>query len=204
MSRRGKIKLILLSIALAPFLAAGGYFYGETLKKDPDFCVSCHLSGGKALHQPKMDLMRANPVQSLAGVHYRLDSGALGCPDCHKGVDWRGKVEIAYIEIKNTFRYFLASFHEPKEIEYPITDALCLKCHDKLKGKAGPLSFHSFNSHNGMKQVACWQCHTVHAERSDDGRLINIKKVISQCDLCHKYAETSPMVRRTLGLDGDN
>lgn len=195
------MKRIFIFTFFVLIFAATGWLLPGQLKQKPDFCVSCHITDTKKLHGAKMDAMKSAPPQNLASAHYHLKTKSVGCPDCHRGTDFKSSLEVFYFEIKNTLRYFVGSFHEPDKIEVLVHDPVCLGCHMGLITKLQKPKYHAYPSHDGIKRVLCVECHKTHMLRPENEKFLDMSVVLAQCDKCHKNSVTSPMVIKSLGLD---
>ena len=165
---------------------------------DPEFCVSCHLAGGEALHAPKMRRMRQRPPVDMAGAHNAAPRGGAGCPECHHGSGLRERALTFMLQARNTAKYFLAAYREPERLEYPVSDAVCGGCHTGLRAKVKPFSYHSYQSHETPGKAGCAACHPAHIP-AGEGMQRN-QAVLEQCGLCHRHPETHHEIRRMLGL----
>ncbi|HEB71972.1 MAG TPA: hypothetical protein ENI77_05070 [Nitrospirae bacterium] len=189
------VPLLAVVIALATSLS-----YNTIVR--PDFCVSCHLlsDSNKPLHQKKMEMMTSDKPLSLAGVHFKSKKSKLGCPECHHGTNVSEKMEIFWFQVKNTFLYFVGNYEEPKTLTSPVSDKFCSSCHGGMRAKAGSVSYHSMMSHDGLKEIACVKCHTLHTPPATGGGFLDKKKVLTACALCHKNPAQSEALQKLLGL----
>ncbi|VAX22749.1 hypothetical protein MNBD_NITROSPINAE01-318 [hydrothermal vent metagenome] len=195
------MKPVFTFLVFALLLACVGWFLPGVLKQKPDFCVSCHITDTKKLHGAKMQAMRATPPQNLASFHHNLKNKSMNCPDCHRGVDFKSSLAVFYFEVKNTFSYFLGSFHEPDKTEVPVNNRVCTGCHAGLVAKAKEPTYHAYPSHEGIKRVLCTGCHKAHSPKTEAEKFLNVSVLLSRCDKCHKNSITSPMIIKSLGLD---
>ncbi|VAX17993.1 hypothetical protein MNBD_NITROSPINAE04-140 [hydrothermal vent metagenome] len=170
--------------------------------KSPGFCVSCHLpsDSSKPLHQKKMEMMISDKPLSLAGVHYKSEKSALGCLECHHGANLSEKMGIFWFQIKNTFLYFIGNYEEPKTLTSPVSDKFCSSCHGGMRAKAVSPNYHSMMSHDGLKEITCVKCHTLHTPPAPGGGFLDKKKVLTACALCHKNPAQSEILQKSLGV----
>lgn len=194
---------LLFAIVIPPllFIAWRG---GESLKRQPWFCVSCHLPSGTRLHDEKMKAMTATPPESLAGIHFHIKPVGVGCYDCHGGMDFVDMSRVFWLETKNTLKYIFMKFDEPKKAERAIPDPFCKPCHAELREKSTRGSYHHFASHENIRELSCVDCHTTHTRRTGDGGFLDRAMVIKKCGVCHKNPEASPSLAQSLGVKGAN
>jgi len=202
--RYGIVRSIALAAVLLAVAMTLAMVLSDRITESPDFCVSCHLpsdKSGKPLHQKKMKMMTsANPFLSLAGVHFKNAKSKLGCPECHHGRNLHERVEILWFQIKNTFIYFMGHYEEPRSLASPISDEFCSSCHGGLKAKAVRFGYHSFMSHDGLKEITCVKCHAMHTPQVKGGGFLDKNRVLASCALCHKNPAQSEPLRKALGL----
>lgn len=196
----GLVKSIALAaLSLVIFTALAMAISDKIIKRD-NFCVSCHLPSGKPLHQAKMEMMTSKPPLSLAGVHFQNKKSPLGCPECHHGTNLTEQITVFWFQTKNTLLYFTGRFEEPRTLEAPVTDRLCASCHHDLKVKAVEFKYHSFMSHDGLKQITCTTCHPAHSAPVEGGGFLDKDKILLACALCHKNPGQSAPLQKSLGL----
>lgn len=181
--------LLLAGVALMGVVGAftAGIAITDHLEQDNDFCIACHLSAGKPLHQDKFTtFFRVDEeVTTLAAAHYVGEKESFKCVDCHNGATVGDKLLIKAQAARDTFAYFLGTFQEPDHMRFALGNRLCLKCH--ATGGQNPekkKAFHNASYHTDLP-LACYECHTVHPQASPDTRFLRRQTVRPLCDRCH-------------------
>lgn len=184
MNRKKKLLLILVFLIL---LGSGSGFTLSQYKRDPAFCVSCHLPNGKPLHEPKYKNFTGYPSVDLASRHAEVVSDpnrSFACATCHTGSNLNEQMEVLRLEIVNTGRYFFGTFQEPEKLDHPMGDPNCTGCHTKIT--AHPNGFHSFKAHQPTLTVRCIECHTIHSEKGEKSYyFIEPAPLLKNCKRCH-------------------
>jgi hypothetical protein len=187
--RTRRIALAALAAALvAPLLWAGS----DRLEQNDDFCNACHLGSGTPLHIAiRGDFGRIPPV-SLAAAHgsVPIDGRPFRCIDCHGGASLPGRVRVKTLAARDLLWYVVGHFGEPTEMQSPLWDEDCQRCHPGFDEPASEAwetpRFHELPVHNVELGIACVACHGSH---TDDGapeaHFLSTSAVRGQCTLCH-------------------
>lgn len=167
----------------------------DRLEQRNDFCTSCHLGPDVPLHiDIRTDFDAASP-RSLASLHAsstvagREDS-AFRCIDCHGGESVRGRARVKALAAKDAFWYMVDRFEEPSQMEWPLWDEDCRKCHPGFDTRrAQPWEnqrFHELPLHNVDLGVDCVECHRSHDSTGDpESYFMREDRVRIQCSRCH-------------------
>ncbi len=181
----------LLVSAVAVF--AAGIAITDRLEQDNEFCIACHLSERKRLHQEKFTTF--SPVQgwvtTLAAAHYvGAKPKAFTCIDCHNGASINDKLLIKAQAARDTVAYFMGAFKEPDHMRFALGNRLCLNCH--ITGGRNPdqeTAFHNASHHTDLPLI-CYECHTVHPRADFDTGFLRRETVQPLCDNCHARLES--------------
>ncbi len=195
---------LIVGLLVTAVVATTGWFIKEHLKESAQFCVSCHLTDTKSLHADKYARMRAVPPESLAGVHFQLQTKKIVCADCHRGFGIEDRLLENWLELKNSFVYFFGSVREPEKTVLAVKNKACLPCHnDLLKPEKDLLShprFHSLQAHDGIDKPLCADCHRQHNSKGRNGSFLEKATLVRQCKTCHQKAEDAVFIRNALRI----
>lgn len=142
---------------------AGGTFAGVGhLKRDNAFCTACHVDG-RRLHTDQYRALVRGAGNTLAARHgppVRVADGRrpMRCVDCHRGVSPRDKVRLQLTALGDVAVYLAGRAAEPEGLSYPMPDANCTACHDRITGGR----FHRIRAHRAPIPVRCTECHAAH------------------------------------------
>ena len=167
-------------------------------ERDNRFCVSCHLSEEKPLHEEKFNRFLASASRDLAGVHHAKK--AVICIDCHGGADLPMRLQVWAVAAYDTVKFLAGRFKEPDHMRLPLRDKECSQCHtpilksvpklsaeqeEALEGRVAD-SYHGIKDHDTVK-VACVRCHTSHtADGGAKTQFLARPRVQPICLECHK------------------
>ena len=164
-----------------------GIVVTDYLEQDNVFCISCHATGAKRLHQKKFDTFFpiAGRITTLAAAHHGAGDKLFKCVDCHNGATITDKLRIKVQAAGDTVAYFLGDFEEPDSLRLPLGNRLCLECH-KTGGRIPDkeTAFH-FASQHGNLPFVCYDCHTVHRPAKRETLFLRRDIVQPLCDDCH-------------------
>ncbi len=182
---------LFLLLAGAPAAAVAAFGAGvavtDYLERDNVFCVSCHVTGAKRLHQDKFDT--SFPVDgraaTLAAAHHGAGVEPFKCVDCHNGATVADKLLIKAQAARDTVAYFMGDFEEPERMRFALGNRLCLKCHTTAgKTPETPTAFHNAPHHTDLPFL-CYACHAVHRQARLETRFLMRDIVQPVCDSCH-------------------
>ncbi len=164
-----------------------GVVVTDYLEQDNVFCVSCHATSAKRLHQDKFDT--SFPVggqnTTLAAAHHSTSDKQFKCVTCHNGATFTDKLWIKAQAAGDTVAYLLGEFEEPEILRFSLGNRLCLKCH--TTGGRNPdeeAAFHNAGDHDSLPFI-CYECHTVHRRAKRETRFLRRDIVQPLCDDCH-------------------
>jgi nitrate/TMAO reductase-like tetraheme cytochrome c subunit len=179
--RRWRWALVVLVAAVLPVSVV------KRLDQDNRFCVACHLHG-----EAMRNMVAAKPV-TLAGAHFH--AAPAGHPErcftCHSGEGVVGWSQVTALSAWDAARWVLGDRHEPTAMRLPLTNAACLKCHEKqVHGTKSSQDetdrYHELADHTGVK-LPCVACHQVHRTGGTAARTwLQTDTVRPQCAKCHK------------------
>jgi hypothetical protein len=201
--RRRAGTLLGVAAALGAIAGPTGWLVTDRLERDNDFCTSCHLEPGVALHAALRRDFDARPAASLAAAHAAsgLEGRAAGdfrCIDCHGGASLAGRARVKALAAKDAFWYVVGHFEEPEGMRWPLWDEDCAKCHASFaEREAEPWRtprFHELSVHNVELGVGCVECHSAHEPGGNaEAWFLHAAAVRSQCARCHaEFEEESP------------
>lgn len=182
--------LLLLLVLLISGVAAfgAGIAITDYLEQDNEFCISCHLTDQKRLHQEKLTtfLPMQGQITTLAAAHYVGEKrGTFKCVDCHNGATFTDKLLIKAQAARDTVAYFMGSFQEPDHMRFALGNRVCLKCHTTSgRNPHNDTAFHNASYHTDLPFV-CYECHAVHPPAGSDTRFLRRHTVQQLCDSCH-------------------
>lgn len=189
--KRGWIWAVLVAALSAPL----AWVVTDRLERDDDFCNACHLAPGRPLHMELRRGFDAVPARSLAGFHGAAslpehDDRAFRCIDCHGGASFPGRARVKVLAALDGFWYATGHFDEPTQMEWPLWDEDCRKCHDRFaESKAEAWEsprFHQLAVHNVELGVDCVECHLVHEPGGQpEHAFLHASRVRTQCARCH-------------------
>lgn len=180
---------------------AAGWVVTDRLERENTFCVSCHLTETKPLHEAKLERFRARPPRTLAGAHGAAGAEtprgerAFRCIDCHGGTGPLGRLRVKALSARDAFWYVVGRFEEPEGMRWPLWDSDCRQCHADLgaEPEAGPgedPAFHDLAVHNHDLGVSCVTCHLAHERDGlQDFHFLHPRPVRAQCASCHPEME---------------
>ena len=175
----------------APVAAAASFGAGlavtDRLEQDNRFCIACHVSSEKRLHQDKYDgfLPVDGLAASLAAAHHGSKREPFKCVDCHNGATFTDKLMIKAQAASDSIAYFLGDFEEPRSMRFSLGNRLCQACHFKAGDTTGKTaSFHQADYHAKLPFI-CYECHQVHLQTKRETQFLERDVVQPLCDECH-------------------
>jgi nitrate/TMAO reductase-like tetraheme cytochrome c subunit len=182
---------LLLLFVGAPLAAAASFSAGlavtDRLEQDNRFCIACHVTEEKRLHQDKYDgfLPVDGLAASLAAAHHGDMVEPFKCVDCHNGATFSDKLMIKAQAASDTIAYFLGDFEEPRTMRFSLGNRLCQTCHSKAGDSAGKtVNFHQAD-HHAKLPFLCYECHQVHLQTKRETQFLERDVVQPLCDECH-------------------
>ncbi len=130
----GRARLLhLLSLAILPLiLLPFANFTVMEYTKQVSFCGSCHLA-----MQPYLDDMLKPGGQSLAALHFQdhfaPTQPGTECFECHANYGVHGTFEVKLEGLHDAYSYMTGNYKLPIRLTRPLSDDLCLKCHQYAK-----------------------------------------------------------------------
>jgi hypothetical protein len=122
------LALGILPLLLVPF----ANFTVMEYTKQVNFCGSCHLA-----MQPYLDDMLKPGGQSLSALHYqdRFSPTQPGteCYECHADYGVHGTFVVKLQGLHDAYSYLTGSYSLPIKLRRPLSDGLCLKCHQQAR-----------------------------------------------------------------------
>lgn len=174
-----------------------GFTFAASMESRDSFCGSCHT-------QPESTyLQRSTASQQVDLASYHTGQNTR-CIDCHSGRGIVGRVGAELMGAGNAFKWFTKTAVQPAPLNYPITDAHCLKCHQQVTSETYVPQNQTLkdlgDAQNGHWHVflprwqaqvsnagSCVTCHSSHTTTGDPKLLYLIDQPTSdQCDACHK------------------
>ncbi|MFQ5974655.1 MAG: NapC/NirT family cytochrome c [Alphaproteobacteria bacterium] len=182
---------LFLLLAGAPVAGAAVFGMGvavtDYLEQDNVFCISCHVSNAKRLHQDKFDTFFPidGQITTLAAAHHGAGNEPFKCVNCHNGATLTDKLLIKTQAARDTVAYLLGDFEEPELMRFSLGNRLCLKCHSSAgKNPEKETAFHNAGYHTNLPFI-CYACHTVHPQAKRETRFLKRDIVQPLCDECH-------------------
>ena len=180
--RRGVWIALLAALTSAP----AGWLISDQLEAQNEFCTSCHLDAATPLHEKKMSEFLREPGASLVAVH-RAAQDDFRCIDCHGGASFANQLRVKSVAARDAFFYLLGRFEEPQQMEHPLWNEDCAKCHASYSS-ARDDAFHAIGVHNlpdfGYDCVQCHQAHPTGRKASLD--FLETEPLITVCRNCHE------------------
>jgi len=182
---------LLLLLVGAPVAGTATFVPGlavtDYLERDNAFCIACHVTKEKRLHQDKYDgfFPVGGKPTTLAAAHHGSLREPFKCVDCHNGSTITDKLRIKAQAAGDTVAYFLGDFEEPELLRFSLGNRLCLECH--TTGGRNPdkeTGFHYARHHNNLPFI-CYECHSVHRQAKSETRFLKQDIVQPLCDECH-------------------
>ena len=146
--------------------------HAEYSEKGADTCLKCHDEDSD---YPVMDIFRT-PHGSTADKHSPFAQQQ--CESCHGPVGKHDKNRIR----KGESREPMIAFDKHSQVPVAERNAICASCHEKVDQSHWQGSIHQ------VSDVACSDCHTVHAV--NDPIQFNITQ-IEKCGSCHQSHKLS-------------
>jgi hypothetical protein len=186
----------LLAPLIVLMLGASSWIYADRIEEQNDFCNACHLTADMPLHlEIRQHFDRVIP-QTLAGVHGRgwvedREESAFRCIDCHAGAGPLERTTIRLLSVRDTLRYAVGAFEEPKGMSFDLSAKVCRGCHPAFRHSAAPgwsfRAFHGVPAHDDGQAPRCVRCHTVHESDGDAfAYFMNRARVDRECRTCHE------------------
>jgi nitrate/TMAO reductase-like tetraheme cytochrome c subunit len=125
--------LNLLSLAILPLiLLPFANFTVMEYTKQVNFCGSCHLA-----MQPYLNDMMTPGHQSLSALHYQdrfaPTQPGTACFECHATYGVHGTFVVKLQGLHDAYSYMLGNYTLPIKLKKPLSDEMCLKCHEHAK-----------------------------------------------------------------------
>ena len=176
------IALLTAAITGAP----AGWLISDQLEAQNEFCTSCHLDAAKPLHEQKMSDFRARPASSLVAAHHAAKEG-FRCIDCHGGASFVNRLRVKTVAARDAFFYVLGAFGEPKDMDHPLWNEDCVKCHATYKAERDD-AFHAIGVHNLPDfEYECVKCHQAHPTgRKAQLDYLETAPLVAVCRNCHE------------------
>jgi hypothetical protein len=122
---RGFVGVVIGGAALALLLAVGGFTFAASQESHDPFCASCHTQPESTFFQRSTD---PTPVD-LASFH---TGQTTRCIDCHSGPGLFGRMGAELLGARNALAWYTHTAIQPAKLTVPISDAICLKCHQDV------------------------------------------------------------------------
>jgi predicted CXXCH cytochrome family protein len=178
----------LLGLGLVACVAGGpaGWLVSDALEANNDFCTSCHLDSKTPLHAHKRRDFEAAPATSLVAAHHAAKA-EFRCIDCHGGASFPNKLRVKTVAARDAVQYVFGSFQEPEDMEFPLWNEDCTKCHATWKPERTD-AFHAIGVHNlPAFEFDCVQCHRAHPTGRDAALdFLASDDVLPVCRNCHE------------------
>jgi len=165
-------------------ILVSGWFVPDILKRNPEFCISCHLSRNEPLHKKKHEQFSGSVPVNLSGAHRRKAGKDFSCGDCHTGRRTHLLLRVKWLEFYNTVYYFFGNPKEPEKLDPELMpDENCEICHSEIKRDVG--TFHGLSAHIPKVLVPCVRCHVSHPAGRKDYFFIEMQRLLNACKTCH-------------------
>lgn len=175
-----------LALAAGLVAAPAGWLVTDHLESRNEFCTSCHLDAATPLHEPKMNDFLHEPAESLVSAHHAAKAG-FRCIDCHGGASFANQLRVKTVAARDAFMYVLERFDEPEDMEYPLWNEDCAKCHATYSPQRDD-AFHAIDVHNlpGF-EYDCVKCHLAHPTgRKASLDYLAPEPTVAVCRNCHE------------------
>lgn len=151
-TRKEWLKLLIITVSSLVFLSA--FTFGAVkVTNTSKFCLICHE-------------MRPEYVTWEASAHSKFN-----CTVCHLSPGFGNLVKFKLGLIKKVFEHFTNNYVTPVEIDNPIKNTVCLKCHNQRRNvsPAGDIKFP--HQKHLQEKLDCIQCHSgvVHGRIEENG-----------------------------------
>jgi predicted CXXCH cytochrome family protein len=126
------------------------------------------------------------PATSLIAAHHAAKA-EFRCIDCHGGASFANRLRVKAVAGRDAFFYLLGRFEEPTQMEHPLWNEDCSKCHARYK-PARDDAFHAIDVHN-LRDFAydCVQCHSAHPTgRKASLDYLETEPLVAVCRNCHE------------------
>jgi cytochrome c nitrite reductase small subunit len=138
-------KVLLIIVALAVVVGAGGSLVMVKASDNPAFCSTCHLM--KPYYESWHD------GNLLAKKHADAD---VECHDCHES--------SLSIQIQEGIKFVTGDYKTPLDKrEFP--EEFCLRCHDDFESVKAKTNLGDSNPHEShIGEQECYMCHSMHQQ----------------------------------------
>jgi NapC/NirT cytochrome c family, N-terminal region/Doubled CXXCH motif (Paired_CXXCH_1) len=190
-------------VALGVILAASGFTFAASQETHDAFCASCHTQPESTFFQ------RSTAAQAVDLASYHT-AQQTRCIDCHSGQGIIGRMQAEVLGARNALAWYTHTAVQPAPLNFPISDANCLKCHQDVTqqgynpktqmtvpGAFGGREGEGRNNHwhvflarwqaASSSAGTCTSCHNGHSTQGNpqNGFMID-QTVRDQCDACHQ------------------
>ncbi len=133
-----------------------------------------------------MDDFLSAKASSLVAAHHEAKPG-FRCIDCHGGASFANKLRVKTVAARDAFFYLLGRFEEPKDMDHPLWNEDCVKCHAAYS-PARDDAFHAIDVHNLPDfEYDCVQCHLSHPTgRNASLDYLEREPLVAVCRSCHE------------------
>jgi nitrate/TMAO reductase-like tetraheme cytochrome c subunit len=181
-----RLKWIAGIFAAVAALGIAAMFVGMQMENRNSFCASCHTQNEENYYQQSL---KPNSID-LATFHEQKQTL---CIDCHTGSGISGRIGGLMGGTSDLISYYSGHYPQPAEMEEPLGDDNCLKCH------AGVFAKQDMNNHFhallpqwqaiDKKAATCVSCHGGH-DKTGDSKIafLNEKSTVVVCQKCHSTA----------------
>jgi predicted CXXCH cytochrome family protein len=201
------VTALLLALAVAILLTAGGFGFAASQESHDPFCASCHSQPETTFYQHST---AAQPVD-MASFHTTQNTQ---CISCHSGAGITGRMAAELLGARNAMKWYTGTAVQPAPLTVAIGDQNCLKCHQDvtqrnfspkeqmtLPGGQGGGREGGRNNH-WHEFLARWQaadpnagtCVSCHSGHMTDGNpqngFMNDQTVQAVCQACHQVLRT--------------
>jgi hypothetical protein len=198
---------VLIALAAAVLLTAGGFGFAATQETHDSFCASCHSQPEATFFQRST---AAQPVD-LASFHTTQNVQCIGC---HAGPGISGRMAAEMLGARNAMKWYTGTAVQPAPLTVAIKDKNCLKCHQEVtqrnftpkenlsapggRGEGGEGGrnnhWHTFLARwqaADPNAATCVSCHPGHTtDGNPQNGFMNPQTVQAVCEACHRVLRT--------------
>lgn len=126
------------------------------------------------------------PGDSLVAAH-QAAQGGFRCIDCHGGASFANRLRVKTVAARDALFYVLGRFEEPRDMEHPLWNEDCAKCHGTYAPERDD-AFHAIDVHNLPRfAYPCVECHQAHPTgRKATLDYLEPGPTVAVCRNCHE------------------
>ena len=180
-------------------MSVGAVMGAVHLENQDSFCASCHTEPEATYY----DRTQSETPTDLASYHalYKIP---VRCIDCHSGEGTQGRINALKQGATDLFAYIISDYHDPAQMDNPLGDEPCLKCHtlpsrdNPIEHEDDPQLIYSTSHYHWVEYTDAWLevnpnpegvcgvCHVSHSEGTIEALGFRYMPAVNAaCDDCH-------------------